>query len=396
MHLFVAHLVGYSLATHNEGVRHMKVPVTRVMAFISSVILLSLSSLILSGYGSWPQSVAGFRLFPLPESDLVFDSNILRVSKGERSVRIQTDDSLTVSFQLSTSSDDAVVSDVTAGKFRDFPEVFIGHYFGGLSASDGSGGVYVRFRWTAPMVERTEGGRAVITAKGESRTTNGRLELRAMWATCAHSGCRPDVVVAGSKRIAAVDPPSGISKQNDRSLELQSQPLPLSITFDDGAPPELTKLVDLPPSVWSTLEGLWRQVLDPVLDQPGHAQIMRDHQDGHAGALLQFHQEVQDAGLHGDVQRAGGFVRRQQVRVTAHVSRRNRLTVLSRCDDFFPGLGPLRFDLNSHIIHRVEHSSFTPPVQDNPDDGTVGCGAVHGAGADSAPVLREPHRLPVG
>lgn len=237
----------------------MKVPVKRVMAFIFSVIILSLSSLILSGYGSWPQSVAGLRLFPFPESS-AFDSDILRVSQGERSVSIQTGESLTLSFQLSTFSDDAVVSDVTAGRFRDFPEAFIGHYFGGLSAWDRGGGDFVRFRWTAPIVERTEGGRVVISARGESRTTNGRLELRAEWATCTNSPCQIDIEVAGSKRLVAVDPPYGISKQSDTTLELQSQSS-LSLTFDDGAPPELTKLVDLPPGIWLTLEGLWRPVL---------------------------------------------------------------------------------------------------------------------------------------
>ncbi|CAM5715349.1 hypothetical protein SANTM175S_08360 [Streptomyces antimycoticus] len=52
--------------------------------------------------------------------------------------------------------------------------------------------------------------------------------------------------------------------------------------------------------------------VDAVGDQPGHAQIVGDHQDADAGALLELHQQVEDARLDGDVERGGGLVGHQQ------------------------------------------------------------------------------------
>ena len=53
--------------------------------------------------------------------------------------------------------------------------------------------------------------------------------------------------------------------------------------------------------------------VDPVRDQPGDPEVVGDHQDADAVLFLQFEQQVQDAGLHGDVQGAGGLVGHEQL-----------------------------------------------------------------------------------
>ena len=52
---------------------------------------------------------------------------------------------------------------------------------------------------------------------------------------------------------------------------------------------------------------------DAVGDAFDHAQIMGDEQHGHAEALLQRLEQVEDLGLHGDVERGGGLVGDEQV-----------------------------------------------------------------------------------
>ena len=53
---------------------------------------------------------------------------------------------------------------------------------------------------------------------------------------------------------------------------------------------------------------------DPVGDAPDDAEVMRDEQHRHAQAFLQFLQQLQDLGLHGDVECRGRLVGDQQVR----------------------------------------------------------------------------------
>ena len=60
-------------------------------------------------------------------------------------------------------------------------------------------------------------------------------------------------------------------------------------------------------SPFSTKRAVAHHV-DAVGHQPRDPEVVGDHQHADSGALLQFQQQVEDAGLHGDVQRAGGFV----------------------------------------------------------------------------------------
>ena len=57
--------------------------------------------------------------------------------------------------------------------------------------------------------------------------------------------------------------------------------------------------------------------VDPVAHEPGDPQVVRDQQHGDAGALLQLEQQVEDAGLDGDVECAGRLVGDDAVRVSA-------------------------------------------------------------------------------
>lgn len=238
----------------------MKLPVRKVGALIFGVLLMSISSLILSGYGTWPSSVASHEIFPPAGQSLSSIPDNAGVHQRERALRIRTDDSLKVTAQLTTSTNDPLVADVTAGEYIDFPDAFMAFYFAVFTALENKEDE-AHFQWTPPSIKRTGTDRVVITVEGQSRTTNGRLDLRVNSFACHDSQCETAVEVSGTKPLVAVDPLQGITKQSETSVQLQLQSPSFSLTFDDGSFQEQTVALHLPPALWWSLVGAWRLVL---------------------------------------------------------------------------------------------------------------------------------------
>src|SRR5689334_6640154 len=63
---------------------------------------------------------------------------------------------------------------------------------------------------------------------------------------------------------------------------------------------------------------------DPVRDVGDHAEVVGDQDHAHVAFLLDLRQQVHDLSLHGDVQRGGGLVRDQQLRVESQRHRDHR------------------------------------------------------------------------
>ncbi|MDR6559827.1 hypothetical protein J2809_004210 [Arthrobacter pascens] len=168
-------------------------------------------------------------------------------------------DSLVVAFELTTSDREAVVTEVTAGKFREVPVAFVVYYLGRVTVTDGRGGS-VGLNWSAPTVRRA-GSQVTMAIEGRSSATDGPVQIRTVWMGCPDKDCATRVVASTSKKITAIDPPRGATEQTASSLELQSQSPGVTLTFEDGTAPEPFISWNLPAAVWSTLESLWRQTM---------------------------------------------------------------------------------------------------------------------------------------
>lgn len=147
----------------------------RTIAAVFGLLLMTLGSLLLSGYGGWPTTVGGVDLFPFPDSPKLSSLDI-PISAGERTLRVTANDSLVVAFELTTSDREAVVTEVTAGKFREVPVAFVVYYLGRVTVTDGRGGS-VGLNWSAPTVRRA-GSQVTMAIEGRSSATNGPVQIR--------------------------------------------------------------------------------------------------------------------------------------------------------------------------------------------------------------------------
>lgn len=236
----------------------MKLQIKRLATFLVGIALMGFASLVVSGYGQWPRAVGDIELFPFPIG-FGLSSSEVQARQGDRSLRIESGDTLLATFEIKIRVDDRVVTDVTAGKFRDMPQAFVVLYFGRLSASDRDG--EVRFEWSPPTIEKDGDGQAVLMVKGTSRHTAGRLEINASWAECLDSPCRTKVEATTTSRVIAITPPTEVIKQAATAFELQSSSSDFSMVTDDNTAPLLTKQLGPSTTFWSTLASLWRQVL---------------------------------------------------------------------------------------------------------------------------------------
>ncbi|MEW9872708.1 hypothetical protein [Arthrobacter sp. HS15c] len=237
----------------------MKLHGKRLAAFLVGLALMALGSLAVSGYGQWPRAVGEIEFFPYPTSGFGLTSDDVPARQGDRTLRLESRDTLVATFKSVLPSDDRVIIDVTAGKFRDMPGAFVGLHFGYLSASDADGDVV--FDWSPPTVEKVGDGQAVLIVKGTSRPISGRLEVQASWAWCMDSRCRTKVEGKTTGPVVAISPPSEVTKQTATGFEVRSSSVDFSTVIDDNSAPSLTKQLGPSPAFWSNLASLWRQAL---------------------------------------------------------------------------------------------------------------------------------------